>query len=468
MAAPAARDLERCESDDTVAMKRSGKRKAAEGSGRRGGDASRSARPRLDAQRWGERLAVATLVVTPFVVVPVALDAFRLPQRMVGEWLALASLLALAIGGRRWSFAALLRSTALVAALPLLLVAAASLTTTTHRAHVADALVDLAIGVAVLVGWSVALEPATLRRLLDATLVPAAALAGIGILQLHQLWQPFGIAGSLPGERLTVTSLAGNPGDLAAFLVLPTLVAQAGLPGSRGWGRWWRLIVLALCLYALAGTQTLTSLVAIAGGSLVLWAALLPRRRVLAAAAATAVVVVLLVAGVRPLRERVGFVWRTVATGAGLNEALSGRLDAWRVAVRLLEDHSLSGVGFGAYRAEFGPAKLRLINEGTPFFAGHVNPSFASAHDEYLEVGADLGWPGLLALAWGIAMVVRGAWRARRRLEPPDRALCWGGLAALALLAFGYFPFRLAPVAFPALAWLAWLFADDDVEEPAA
>ncbi|HEV8241183.1 MAG TPA: O-antigen ligase family protein [Thermoanaerobaculia bacterium] len=417
---------------------------------------------------------MATLVVPPFVVVPVALDAFRLPQRMVAEALALASLIALAIGSRRleapatggaWTLRDILRLPALRAALPLLLVAAASFVTTAHPAHVADALPDLAIGAAVLVGWSIGFESTTLRRLLDVALLPAAALAALGILQLHHLWQPVGFAEALAGERLAVTSLAGNPGDLAAMLVLPCLVAQAGLPGSRGWRFWWRLTALALCVYALAGTQTLTSLIAVVLGSLVLWAVLLPRRYVLVGAAATAAAVVLLVVAVRPLRVRVESLVRSASVGAGLNEALSGRLDAWWVAERLLREHPLAGVGFGAYRAEFAAAKLRLMSEGVPFFAGHLNPSFANAHNEYLEVGADLGWPGLLALAWGAALTLRAAWRARDRLPGADRALCWGGLVALALLALAYFPFRLAPVAFPALAFFGWLFANAEGAE---
>ena len=460
-------------------MKR-GKARGAGGANRRGSGAPQTGRgPRFTARpgarRWPEWLAIATLVVPPFVVVPVALDGFRLPQRMVAEALALASLVAIALGSRRdgsaeaasgWTLRYALRLPVLRAMLPLLLLAAASFVTTAHPAHVADALPDLLIGAATLVGWSIGFDTAALRRLLDAALVPAAALATIGVLQLHHLWQPMGFAEMLAGERLAVTSLAGNPGDLAAMLVLPCLVAQAGLRGTRGWRFWWRLLALGLCVYALAGTQTLTSLIAAVGGSLVLWAVLLPRRYLLVGAAATAAAVVLLVVVVRPLRLRVETLVRSATLGDGINEALSGRLDAWWVAERLLREHPLAGVGFGAYRAEFAAAKLRLQSAGVPFYAGHLNPSFSNAHNEYLEVGADLGWPGLLALTWGVALVMRAAWRARSRLLPADRALCWGGLVALALLALAYFPFRLGAVAFPALAWLAWLFANDPTEEP--
>ncbi len=412
-------------------------------------------------QRLGEWLAIAALAVPPFVVVPVALDAFRLPQRMLTEWLALASLVALAWAGSVRT-AVLRRSAALFASLPLLLVAATSFFTTPHRAHVAEAVPDLAIGVAALVGWSLAIHRERVRRVLDAALVPAAALAAIAVLQLHDLWQPVLFGEQFYYERLGITSLAGNPGDLAALLVLPCLVAQAGLPGARGAARWWRLVVLAVCVYALAGTQTLTSLIAAAAGSVVLWAALLPRRRLLVGAAAVAIAALLLVTLVSPLRERVVRLRPALTSVEELNEALSGRLDGWWVAMRLLRDHPLTGVGFGAYRAEFAPAKLAMLAEGVPFFTGHVNPSFANAHDEYLEVGAELGWPGLLALGWGIALVLRAAWRTRSR-PAAERALAWGGIVALALLALAYFPLRLGPVAFAWIAWLAWLLGGDEV-----
>jgi tetratricopeptide (TPR) repeat protein len=94
-----------------------------------------------------------------------------------------------------------------------------------------------------------------------------------------------------------------------------------------------------------------------------------------------------------------------------------------------------------------------------PFFAGHVNPSFANAHDDYLEVGADLGAAGLLALSWGILVLLRAGWRARAALDAADRGLAAGGAAALALLAVAYFPFRLAPVAFAWVAAMAWICA---------
>jgi O-antigen ligase len=415
------------------------------------------------AIRWGWWLAAAALVLPPLVVLPGALDAVRLPQRLVAEWLALASLIPLAVVAAPSRWRESLRWAAPRAVLPLVALAALGLAWTAHPEIVGDALVDLAIGAAALVVWSLALPVERLRRLLDALLVPAALLALIAVMQLHQLWQPVAFGETIADERIGVSALAGNPGDLAAWLVLPCLVAQASLPGSRGARRFLLLAVAALCLYALVGTRTLTALAAVGAGSVVLWASRLGRRRLLPLGAAVVVGALGLAVLVPPLRERVIHAWQLAIEKGDANALLSGRLDGWRVAVRLLREHPLGGVGFGAYRAEFTGAKLRMLAEGVPFYAGHLNPNFASAHDEYLEVAAELGWPGVVALGWGLGVTFLAA-RAVGARVPHQRGLVWGGLVAAALLALAYFPFRLAPVALPWVAWLAWLYAAGETE----
>jgi O-antigen ligase len=156
-----------------------------------------------------------------------------------------------------------------------------------------------------------------------------------------------------------------------------------------------------------------------------------------------------------PLRSRVVDKARELQQGS-LDALLTGRLDGWRVAAALLGEHPLAGVGHGAYRAEFARTKVALAAAGTPFFAGHLRPSFANAHNEVLEVGADLGWPGLLALAWAVAVAARALSRRGRGGSAADAALLGAGAVALALLCLAQFPFRVATLAYPWLAFLAW------------
>ncbi|HEV2843367.1 MAG TPA: O-antigen ligase family protein [Thermoanaerobaculia bacterium] len=412
------------------------------------------------------------LLVPPFIVARVAKESFRQPKLMVSEWIVLASLLCLAWGLRRVGeirLADLWRLPAVRIALPVLLVGTAGLLTTRHPAHTREAVVDLWVGAAALVGWSAALPAPRLERLLQALLIPAVILGFIGMLQFHGLWQPLDLFGLAPGSRLSVTSYAGNPGDLGAYLVLPALIAQELLRRrvrEGGWKSpavWGTALALAVCVYSLLITQTLAAVAALVTGSLLLWASVLPRRLTVLGLAGTALAAALLVAVVPPLRERVVEKGKQAFQG-DLNMVLTGRLDGWNAAVRMLEDRPLTGVGHGAYRPEFVPAKLALLDEGVAFFPNQTQVVFANAHNEYLEVAAEWGVPGLLVLGWGLWMLLGALRRRDRPVE--ERGLAWAGTAALAVLSVVHFPFRVALVAFPAILFLSWVL--DGAREEAA
>lgn len=407
---------------------------------------------RLDL--WVAAALWAVVLVPPLVLVPTAVDSFRLPKLLAAETLGLVSLALLA--GRLRALPAieprrLWRSPAFLAVAPLLAVAALGLAATAHPEHVRAALASFAIGAACLVGWSLGLGAAERRRFATAAAVPGTLLALIAVLQYHQVFQPFGFVRGERG-RLAVTSLAGNSGDAGAFLAFAALCAQAGAFAAAGRRRWLWAGAALLCGYGLVATQSLTAVVAAIGASLVYWLALLPRRRALAVGA-----IVLLLAGVgvvatAPLRERVA------AMGTALREgdwgfASSYRLDGWRAALWMLSRHPWTGVGQGAYVTEFAPAKLDLLSRGVGFSPLPGIATFEHAHSEFLQVAAETGLPGLLALAWGLALLARAAWRRAGE----ERALAAAGLVLFLLLAVGHFPFRLALVAYPALLFLAWL-----------
>lgn len=412
------------------------------------------------ASRIGEIFVWAVLIVPPFLFVP-AKESFRLPKLLASEWLGLASVLILA-WGLRGSGAGISeavrdawRVPAVRALLPILLVATVGLWTTEHPLQVRDALFDLWIGAACLAGWSTGLWRDRQERLLRGLLWPASLLALLGVFQFFRIFEPLQLTGSRWDPRLGLTSLAGNPGDLGAYLVLPCLVAFWSFLSLRSpvrWHRWLTGIGLALCLYALALTQTLAALGALAAGLLVLAVLMLPRRRALAGLAAGAAVVMVLVLAVAPLRTRVAAKIGPLLSG-DLNELLTGRLDGWRAAVWMLEERPVTGVGHGAYLPEYIPAKTALLEQGVEFLPGQTNPVFSNAHNEYLEAAAEWGIPGLLALAWGLWVLLGTA----RSVPERDRPLVWSGLAALAVLCLVYFPFRVALVAFPAILFLAWV-----------
>ncbi|HSF38523.1 MAG TPA: hypothetical protein VLT87_01945, partial [Thermoanaerobaculia bacterium] len=261
--------------------------------------AAAPARAPLDV-RMGTFLLWLLLLIPPFLFYPVAKESFRQPKLLASEWFALASLAALAWGLSRVETVRLTdlwRSPAVRAVLPLLVVATAGLAVTRHPLHVREALADLWIGAACLVGWSLALSTPRLERLLAGLLIPATLLGAIGILQSTGVWQPLSLFGIEADARLAMTSTAGNPGDLGAFLVLPALLAQWLLARAlrkedrTGPAVWGAAGALGVCVGALVLTQTLAALAAFAAGTLLFWALVLPGRRALLAGAALAAAV---------------------------------------------------------------------------------------------------------------------------------------------------------------------------------
>ncbi|HEV7509713.1 MAG TPA: O-antigen ligase family protein [Thermoanaerobaculia bacterium] len=437
---------------------------------------ARRAKPPLDF-RLGTFFLWLLVLAAPFALAQVAKESFREPKRLAGEWLALASLACFAWGLRRVEtvrLAEVWRLPAVQLIVPCLLVATAGLAASRHPLQVREALIDLWIGAAALVGWSVALPVPRLERLLRGLLWPATLMALLGILQYYG-FQPLALAALSPDSRLAITSLAGNPADLAAYLVLPCLVAQSSLGSRRRGGEEWKrpgvwgtALALAVTLYAMLLTQTLAAVAAIVAGSLLLWAPRAPRRRAAALLVAAVVAAALVIAAVPPLRYRVMQKSRALAHGEW-NWVLTGRLDGWRAAVWMLREHPLTGVGQGAYGAEFAPAKLALLDRGVRFFTDLKETGFANAHNEFLEVGAEWGIPGLLALAWALWVLLAALTRGGRAGRgPEDRALAWAGTAALGILSLVDFPFRIALVAFPALLFLSWVLCPEEHEEEVA
>ncbi len=405
-------------------------------------------------------------MLVPIAFSRTAHESFRLPKLMLSETLGLASLVLLAwrlrpVGRIDWR--AVLRQPVVLAVAPMLAVASLGLLTSEHSMHVREALVPLWIGAACLVGWSFALSADEHHRLLRGMIVPAAVLSVLAILQFHGWFTPFEFERDV-GERVGLTSFAGGAFDLAAYLVLPCLFLQSLLRAEKSTARRWALAAAAAaCGYAMVITQTLTALLAVVVGSLVLWSVWLPRRRFLAIAALFALAGVGLGLGFGPLRQRLDRKLDSLLRG-DVNQVLTGRLDGWRAAVWMLRQEPLTGVGHGAYRAEFGVAKDALWNRGVKFYKSQHRVYFTNAHSEVLEALAEWGLPAAAVLLWGSFLLIRSLRRlAKVRSGSAElrtqSELMVAGLMVLAMLALTNFPFRIALVAFPAILFVSWIFA---------
>ena len=405
------------------------------------------------------------LISTALVFDPAARDSFRLPKLLLAEILGLASLLPLLLDALlrveerlRW------RATALLATAPMVIAAAVSAAGSRHPEAAFDGLWHVGVGAVCLVGWSTGLGRPRLRRLLNLMLLPAALLALIGISQVAGVFQPVQPLQQL-GRRFEMVSLAGNVGDLAMYLALPTLVAFSGCLERRGRKRIAYGMLLGLLAGTLLLTRTFTVLVAVTLGCLVAGALRLDRRRFLRMSALLFLVVILGLLLVPGLGDRLRESGEAMADGQ-VDIVLSGRLDAWRAGAWMFRQHPFAGVGVGAFATEFSPARLALMAEDA-VRERNFHESFDTAHNDYLQLAAEQGALGILALLTAVTVAVSALRRRRGAFaSDSDRALGGGVVVTLAIVALADFPFQLALTVYPALLFLAWLLADED-EGPA-
>jgi len=116
--------------------------------------------------------------------------------------------------------------------------------------------------------------------------------------------------------------------------------------------------------------------------------------------------------------------------GAGLGASFAGRIKVWSNTVQLIADHGVIGAGVGNLKIHYPKYDGRC--DGKPMFTREVQ--LAHAHNDFLEVWAETGAPGVALLLWLAVAVVL----AVKRLlldESEEPHLVAGVVAALAGLA---------------------------------
>ena len=165
-----------------------------------------------------------------------------------------------------------------------------------------------------------------------------------------------------------------------------------------------------------------------------------PRRRLVALLVVGAALVGVVVASVS------GVAGRASSVASDDNGGARGRLDEWRVAVRVIADHPVAGTGPEGYRIAFGHAvdaryEIKHGREQTP----------DRAHNALLDVAATTGLPGLALYVAALSVALAGAPRTLRRGSP----LMAG--AAVGVIAYFVQSLFLFPIA--ELEPIAWLLA---------
>ena len=426
-------------------------------------------RPRADLGATVAVTALASVLAgTALLVDPAAASSFDAPKRLVslvGIGVASTALVAFSRrdADRPWSWRA--GSLEQRAALALLLVALGgaglSAFLSPRRVLALEALrVLLLFALLLPLGASRALEG---RRswVLAWTFFGACAVnAFVSTLQRSGTFDPF--RGATFGGRAGTGGFVGNDGFLALLLALAAVAAVAVLPSTRR---------PMFCLVGVGGTllfvwgvlvnQSLTALMALFAGSIVVMA-MLPRRR---AVILTALSLLILAGGllVHPaLSARAREAFGDVRAGAW-DRLLSYRLGPWATAVEMARARPLVGWGPGTFGAEFVSHRLaaelrlhrRFVN---PFLAG----SYTEAHSDYLQSLAEVGTPATVAVLGAVAFLLAGLMRVARHADHDSSRreaivllaiLLAGGAAALT-----WFPLQRPVSAVPLLlaAGRAW------------
>ncbi|MFA3782603.1 O-antigen ligase family protein [Melioribacteraceae bacterium 4301-Me] len=128
-----------------------------------------------------------------------------------------------------------------------------------------------------------------------------------------------------------------------------------------------------------------------------------------------------------------------------------GRLLIWKISSRIIKNNFIWGIGFNRYAVEYGNYQADYFDneEGSEyerFIAGNVR----QAHNEYLQIWAELGIVGLLL--W-IGIIISALWGYRRNdLPPPNNNLITGlkvsakaSLISLLVVSVFSFPLHILP-----------------------
>jgi O-antigen ligase len=272
-----------------------------------------------------------------------------------------------------------------------------------------------------------------------------AALTGRFLLQTQeyvnylQIRQNYMLAGN---DVSRAGSFLKNPDWNGAFLAMFVFITSSLIISSKSRiAKVIHAVELMLLLVALLFTYSLASWGAV-GVGLVIYLALVGRARY--RIGLCLFIGVALVTIVLAFPEQVGLLLGRTASQSGA-ASLTSRIAGWHVAIQIIRDHPLMGIGWG---------QVNYIQRGAPY---RLDPSAPAdhPHESYLELAAMAGLPVLAAYLALLGGVVYRVMRKLRQASVPYRALLAGVIAMAGVLSansLGINGWTLPPIG--AIAWL--------------
>jgi putative inorganic carbon (HCO3(-)) transporter len=242
-----------------------------------------------------------------------------------------------------------------------------------------------------------------------------AAVVATLVLGAWAVWER--VVGTPIDIDATTSRLTGPFGSAAylgaaACLLVPI---SAGVALDRTTARWWRAaagLATGLGTFALIGSGARAAWSAAVVALAVVFVVARPQRRVIVAGAAVAIAAIALSA------PRLGDV-------ADRSDGAGSRFDEWAVAVRVIGDHPLVGVGPEGYRMAVSEQIDRHYER--TYGRDRVLPD--RAHSGPLDVALD---GGVLAALASLALVGFVCWRALRLVRGTDAVLVGIGVGVIA------------------------------------
>src|SRR6185369_8638834 len=120
--------------------------------------------------------------------------------------------------------------------------------------------------------------------------------------------------------------------------------------------------------------------------------------------------------------------WRTASAGSVARVSVEGRAAIWRNTLVMIQEHPLIGVGLGAHSLVYPAYHRRAVVD--PLFSPRTHLDFA--HNDYLQLTAEMGLVGVALLAVLGAAAVRVIRDARARCAGSEVALAAAVIASTA------------------------------------
>jgi putative inorganic carbon (hco3(-)) transporter len=365
---------------------------------------------------------LAALLLLGATIVPVAIsfdghDHFRLPKQLVfyGVTIAIAAVFLVALLLRRVAVdddaRRRLRMPAILAVAGLAWAGVATLLSTNRTLSV-EALIWGAMLVVVCLGAAFALRNTPVQYIAAAVLLPGLVNAVIVILQATHVWNPWVFPEGM-ADRLMRTALLGNPDDVGVYLAAPALFALVLAATQKRW-RVLYAICAAVIIAGLLASETLTAIGALSVAVLALIIVRNPKLGLLAVAAFPIVLTAVIFFG--PTRDRGWAIVSAVRRGRW-GRVVTGRLLPFATAWHMFADHPVAGVGPGCFKFHYMDYRIHL-REAMPRLytvSGTQPVNFAEAHNDHLQILAELGLPGYAILIAGILFIGLVS-----RARPPD------------------------------------------------